>query len=77
MRNKFIEIEQYLQFIEKLLKSNSTFYYAKNSRDCNKDNQSLYKQNNLFNAIEDARNFIALIIETIVVIQIIESSSNN
>ncbi len=77
MRNKFIEIEQRLQSIEKLFKSNSTFYYAKNSKNCNKDNQSSRKQNNLFNTIKDTRNSIMLIIETTIITQIRKSTSNN
>jgi len=38
MRNKFIEIEQRLQLIEKLLKLNNISYIAKNSKKYNKEN---------------------------------------
>ncbi len=36
MRNRFIEIEQYLQLIKKLLRLNNIFYIAKNSKERNK-----------------------------------------
>ncbi len=41
MRNKFIEIEQRLQLITKLLKSNNIFYIAKNFKKRNKKNRFL------------------------------------
>ncbi len=41
MRNRFIEIEQYLQLIKKLLKSSSIFYIARNFKRRNKENRSL------------------------------------
>jgi len=39
MRNKFIEIEQRLQSIKELSRSNSIFYIAKNSKERNKKNR--------------------------------------
>jgi len=68
MRNKFIEIEQYLQSIKKLLKSSNTSYIAKNSKRRNKKNRSLCKQNNLFSAINNINNFIILIIKITIII---------
>ncbi len=38
MRNKFIEIKQYLQLIKKLLRLSSIFYIAKNFKKYNKKN---------------------------------------
>ncbi len=68
MRNKFIEIKQYLQSIKKLLKSSNTSYIAKNSKRRNKKNRSLCKQNNLFSAINNTNNFIILIIKITIII---------
>ncbi len=68
IRNKFIEIEQYLQLIEKLLKLNSIFYIAKNFKKYSRKNRSLYKQDNLFSATNNINNFIILIIKIIVII---------
>jgi len=68
MRNKFIKIEQYLQLIEKLLRLNSISYIAKNSKEYNKENQSLRKQNNLFSATNNIKNSTRLIIKTTVTI---------
>ncbi len=68
MRNKFIEIEQYLQSIEKLLKSNSIFYIAKNFKRYSRENRSLCEQDNLFSATNNANNFIMSIIKIIVTI---------
>jgi len=77
MRNKFIEIEQYLQSIEKLLRSNSIFYIAKNFKRYSRENRSLCEQDNLFSATNNANNFIMSIIKIIVTIQIKDSISNN
>ncbi len=66
-----------MQFIEKLLKLDSTLYYVENSKDCNRDNRYLYKRDNLFNAIKDTKNFIMLITKTIIITQIRESISDN
>ena len=68
MRNKFIEIEQYLQSIEKLLRSNSIFYIAKNFKRYSRENRSLCEQDNLFSATNNANNFIMSIIKIIVTI---------
>ncbi len=68
MRNKFIEIEQYLQSIEKLLKSNSIFYIAKNFKRYSRENRSLCEQDKLFSATNNANNFIMSIIKIIVTI---------
>jgi len=38
MRNKFIEIKQYLQLIKKLLRLNNTSYIVKNFKKYNKKN---------------------------------------
>ena len=68
IRNKFIEIEQYLQLIEKLLKLNSIFYIAKNSKKYNRENRFLRKQNNLSSATSNTNNSIILIIKITVTI---------
>ncbi len=43
MRNRFIEIKQYLQSLEKLLRLNNIFYIAKNFKRYNRENRSLCK----------------------------------
>lgn len=68
MRNRFIKIEQYLQLIKKLLRLNNFFYIVKNSKKYNRENRFLRKENNLFSAINNAKNFITLIIKTVVII---------
>ncbi len=75
--NKFIEIEQYLQSIEKLSRLNNIFYIAKNSEKRNKENRFLRKQNNLFSATDNANNSIMLITEITVTTQIRDSISSN
>ena len=75
--NKFIEIKQYLQLIEKFLRSDSISYTAENSKKYNKENRFLYKQNNLFSATNNTNNSIILITETTVTTQIRDSISNN
>ncbi len=77
IRNRFIEIKQYLQLIKKLLKSNSISYIVENSKKHNRENRFLYKQNNLSSAINNANNFIILITKTIVTIQTKDSINNN
>jgi len=66
MRNKFIEIEQCLQLIKKLLRLSNIFYIARNFKKCNKENRFLRKQNNSSSATSDAKNFITSIIKIIV-----------
>jgi hypothetical protein len=68
MRNRFIKIEQYLQLIKKLLRLNNFFYIVKNSKKYNRENRFLRKENNLFSVINNAKNFITLIIKTVVII---------
>ncbi len=63
MRKEFIEIEYRLQARKKLLKLNNNLYYARSSKDRNKENRFSHKR---FNAIEDKRNFITSIIKIIV-----------
>jgi len=77
MRNKFIEIEQRLQLIKELLRSNNIFYIVENSRERNKENRFSRKQNNSSSATNDAKNSITLITKIIVIIQIKDSTSNN
>jgi len=77
MRNKFIEIEQRLQSIKKLLRLSNIFYIAKNFKQRNKKNRFSYKQYNSFSAINDAKNSIILIIKIIVITQIRDNISNN
>ncbi len=68
MRNKFIEIKQYLQLIKKLLRLNSISYIAKNSKKYNRENWFLCKQDNLFSAINNTNNSITLIIKITIII---------
>ena len=77
MRNKFIKIEQCLQLIKKLSRLNSISYIAKNFKKRNKENRFSRKQNNLFSAINNAKNFIILIIKTIVTTQTKDIINNN
>jgi len=77
MRDKFIKIEQRLQLIEKLLRSNSISYIVENSRERNKENRFSRKQNNSFSVISDAKNFITLIIKIIITTQTRDSINNN
>ncbi len=66
--NRFIEIKQCLQLIEELLRLNSIFYIAKNSKKRNKENRFLRKQDYLFSAINNTNNFIILITKTTITI---------
>ncbi len=68
IRNRFIEIEQYLQLIKKFLKSDSIFYIAENSEKYNRENRFLRKQNNLFSTINNTNNSTISIIKTTVTI---------
>jgi len=68
MRNKFIEIEQRLQLIKKLSKSNSISYIARNSKERNKENRFLREQDNSSSAISNAKNSITLVTKIIVII---------
>jgi len=77
MRNKFIKIEQRLQLIEKLPKSNNISYIAKNSKKRSRENWFLYEQDNSFSATNDAKNSITSITKIIVITQIRSSVSNN
>jgi len=68
MRNKFINIKQRLQLIEKLLRSSNIFYIVKNFEKRNKENRFSRKQDNLSSAINNAKNFIILIIKITIII---------
>jgi len=68
MRNKFIEIKQRLQLINKLLRLSSIFYIARNSKERNKENWFSRKQNNSFSAINNAKNSITSITKINVII---------
>ncbi len=68
MRNKFIEIKQYLQLIKKFLRSDNISYIAENFKKYNKENRFLRKQNNLSSAINNTNNSIILITKTTVII---------
>jgi len=61
MRNKFIKIEQRLQLIEKLSRSNNISYIARNFKKYNRENRSFRKQNNSSSTINNAKNSIILI----------------
>jgi len=77
MRNKFIEIEQYLQLIKKLLKSSNISYIVENSRKHNKENWFSRKQNNSSSAINNTKNSITSITKIIITTQIKNSINNN
>jgi len=77
MRNKFIEIEQRLQLIEKLSKSNNISYIARSSKKYNKENRFLRERNNSSSAISDAKNSIISITKITKTIQIKDSINDN
>ncbi len=68
MHNRFIEIKQHLQLIEKLLRLNNISYIVENSKKYNRENRSLREQDNLFSTIDNTNNSIISITKTTVTI---------
>jgi len=66
-----------LQLIEKLSRLDNISYIARNFKKRNRENRFSRKQNNLFSAINNAKNSIILIIKTIVTTQTKNSINNN
>ncbi len=68
MHNRFIEIKQHLQLIEKLLRLNNISYIVENSKKYNRENRSLREQDNLFSTIDNTNNSIISITKTTITI---------